>query len=102
MRLWEQPAAGVRGPDRFAASHGRCILDQHLKWLMQLRQADRRVPLVVGGSVITLEDGEKMRQSGVAAVLTSSTGSNDLIECVRALSASRKRANPKAAQHSVP
>jgi len=51
------------------------------------------IPVVIGGSVITPEDSEKMRQSGVAAVFTSSTDGNKLIECVRALSGSRKRSD---------
>jgi len=57
----------------------------------QLRTRGSEIPVVIGGSVITPEDGERMRQSGVAAVFTSSTGSDDVIECVRALSASRKK-----------
>jgi len=67
----------------------------------QLRTRGSEIPVVIGGSVITPEDGEKMRQSGVAAVFTSSTANDDVIECVRALSASTKRSNPKAAQPSV-
>ena len=67
----------------------------------QLRTHGSDIPVIIGGSVITPEDGEKMRQSGVAAVFTSSTDSNDLIECVRALSAFRKRTDPVTAQPSV-
>lgn len=59
--------------------------------IQQLRTRGSDIPVVVGGSVITPEDSEKMRQSGVAAVFTSSTDSDDLIERVRALIASRKK-----------
>jgi len=61
--------------------------------IRQLRTRGSDIPVVIGGSVITPEDSENMRQSGVAAVFTSSTDSNDLIECVRALSASRKKSH---------
>jgi len=59
--------------------------------IRQLRTRGSDIPVVIGGSVITPEDSENMRQSGVAAVFTSSTDSNDLIECVRALIASRNK-----------
>jgi methylmalonyl-CoA mutase, C-terminal domain len=71
------------------------------KLVQQLRTRGSDIPVVIGGSVITPEDGEKMRQSGVAAVFTSSTGSDDVIECVRALSAAKKRTNPVPAQQPV-
>jgi methylmalonyl-CoA mutase C-terminal domain/subunit len=56
----------------------------------ELRKRGSDIPVVIGGSVITLEDGEKMRQSGVAAVFTSTVDTTDVIECLRALSKSRK------------
>jgi len=59
----------------------------------ELRMRGSDIPVVIGGFVITPEDSEKMRQSGVAAVFTSSTDGNKLIECVRALSGSRKRSD---------
>ena len=58
----------------------------------ELRKRGSDIPVVIGGSVITPEDGEKMRQSGVAAVFTSSVDIDELVECVRALSKSRNRA----------
>lgn len=58
--------------------------------LEELRARGSDIPVVIGGSVITPEDGESMRRSGVAAVFTKSTGSDDIIECVRALCAARK------------
>ncbi len=57
----------------------------------ELRMRGSDIPVVIGGSVITPEDCEKMRHSGVAAVFTSSTDGNKLIECVRVLSGLRKR-----------
>ncbi len=59
----------------------------------ELRMRGSDIPVVIGGSVITPEDSEQMRRSGVAAVFTSSTDGNKLIECVRALSGSRKRSD---------
>jgi methylmalonyl-CoA mutase, C-terminal domain len=59
----------------------------------ELRGRGADIPVVIGGSVITAEDGESMRRSGVAAVFAKSTGSDEIIECVRALCASR-RDNP--------
>ncbi len=64
----------------------------------ELRMRGSDIPVVIGGSVITPEDSEKMRQSGVAAVFTSSTDGNTLIECVRTLSASRKRSDQQSAK----
>lgn len=61
----------------------------------ELRKRGSDIPVVIGGSVITPEDGEKMRQCGVAAVFTSSVDTDELIECLRALSKSRKRAVPR-------
>ncbi len=69
--------------------------------IQQLRTRRSDIPVVIGGSVISPEDGEKMRQSGVAAVFASSTDSNDLIECVRALSARGRRAISTVAQYST-
>ena len=64
----------------------------------ELRMRGSDIPVVIGGSVITPEDSERMRRSGVAAVFTSSTDGNQLIECVRALSGSRKRADQQSAK----
>jgi len=63
----------------------------------ELRKRGTDIPVVIGGSVITAEDGEKMRQSGVAAVFTSSTDTGELIECMRILSKSRKMGQSGAA-----
>jgi len=57
----------------------------------ELKARGSDIPVVIGGSVITPEDSERMRQTGVAAVFTNATDSNALIECVRALSAARKK-----------
>lgn len=56
----------------------------------ELRTRGSDIAVVIGGSVITPEDGEKMREAGVAAVFTTLTDGEKVIECVRALSASRK------------
>ena len=57
----------------------------------KLKERGSDIPVIIGGSVITPEDGEKMRRAGVAAVFTSGSDSDGLIECVRALSAARRR-----------
>ncbi len=62
----------------------------------ELRKRGSDIPVVIGGSVITPEDGEKMRQSGVAAVFTSSTDTGERIERLRVLSRSRKRGHSGA------
>jgi methylmalonyl-CoA mutase, C-terminal domain len=59
----------------------------------ELHERGSDIPVVIGGSVITPEDAESMRRSGVAAVFAKSTGSEEVIECVRALCASRRH-NP--------
>ena len=59
--------------------------------LEKLKERGSDIPVIIGGSVITREDGEKMRRAGVAAVFTSGSDSDGLIECVRALSAARRR-----------
>lgn len=61
--------------------------------IQQLRTSGSDIPVVIGGSVITPEDSEKMQRLGVAAVFTSSTDSNELIECVRSLIASGKKSH---------
>jgi methylmalonyl-CoA mutase C-terminal domain/subunit len=63
----------------------------------KLKERGSDIPVIIGGSVITPEDGEKMRQAGVAAVFTSASDSDGLIECVRALSAARARRLPAGA-----
>jgi methylmalonyl-CoA mutase, C-terminal domain len=55
--------------------------------LEKLKERGSDIPVIIGGSVITPEDGEKMRQAGVAAVFMGASDSDGLIECVRALSA---------------
>jgi methylmalonyl-CoA mutase, C-terminal domain len=56
----------------------------------ELRTRGSDIPVVIGGSVITAEDAEKMRQAGVAAVFANATDGETVIECIRALSAPRK------------
>jgi methylmalonyl-CoA mutase, C-terminal domain len=58
----------------------------------ELRNRGSDIPVVIGGSVITAEDAERMRQAGVAAVFAHATDGEKVIECIRALSAPRKAA----------
>ncbi len=53
-----------------------------------LKQNDLDVPVVLGGSVITEEDAEKMLDKGVAAVFGSGSVVTDMIDTVRNLAAS--------------
>jgi methylmalonyl-CoA mutase C-terminal domain/subunit len=62
----------------------------------ELRNRGSDIPVIIGGSVITPEDGEKMRQSGVAAVFTSSVDADELIERLRALIRSKSKVQPSA------
>jgi methylmalonyl-CoA mutase, C-terminal domain len=62
----------------------------------ELRNRGSDIPVIIGGSVITPEDGEKMRQSGVAAVFTSSVDADELIERLRALIRSKSKVQPTA------
>jgi len=58
----------------------------------ELRSRGSDIPVVIGGSVITAEDAEKMRQAGVAAVFAHATDGEKVIECIRSLSAPRRAA----------
>jgi methylmalonyl-CoA mutase C-terminal domain/subunit len=60
----------------------------------ELRKRGSDIPVVVGGSIITAEDGRKMQESGVAAVFTSSVDTQVVIESIRALSKSRRKMIP--------
>lgn len=53
--------------------------------LKELKVRGSDIPVVVGGSVITAEDGASLLNSGVAAVFTSSTDTRAVIERLRAL-----------------
>jgi len=60
--------------------------------IAELRNRGSDIPVVIGGSVITAEDGDRMRQAGVAAVFAHATDGEKVIECIRALSAPRRAA----------
>jgi len=66
--------------------------------VVELRKRGSDIPVVIGGSVITPEDGEKIRESGVSAVFTSSARADEIIECLRELSKARKRGKSQAIQ----
>ena len=63
----------------------------------ELRKRGSTIPVVIGGSVISAADGQKMRDAGVAAVFSTSMDSERVIECARALCASRKNNEPNNA-----
>jgi methylmalonyl-CoA mutase C-terminal domain/subunit len=56
----------------------------------ELRKRGSDIPVIIGGSVITPEDGVKMREAGVAAVFATAMDGEKVIETVRALSVSRR------------
>ena len=57
----------------------------------ELRKRGSNIPVVIGGSVITAKDGQKMREAGVAAVFSASDRySERVIDCVRVLCAAKK------------
>lgn len=52
-----------------------------------LKAKDLDIPLIIGGSVITEEDGKAMLERGVAAVFGSGSVVTDMIDAVRKLAA---------------
>jgi methylmalonyl-CoA mutase C-terminal domain/subunit len=57
--------------------------------VQELRKRGSMIPVVIGGSVITPEDGETIQEAGVSAVFSSSVETQDVIECLRTLSKSK-------------
>ncbi len=58
-------------------------------------ELDRRgadIPVIIGGSVITADDAEAMRAAGVAAVFSSAMDGEEVVNCVRDLTAARRAA----------
>ena len=53
--------------------------------LERLRQHSLSIPVVLGGSVITQTDAEKLHQKGVAAVFTSSCTTDEVVRAIRKL-----------------
>ena len=50
-----------------------------------LRQKGSRIPVVIGGSVITAADAQRMKEAGVAAVFPAGALDLDIIEAIRNL-----------------
>ena len=57
----------------------------------ELRKLGSDMPVIIGGSVITPDDAEKMRAAGVSAVFSTAMDGEKVIECVRQLSMSRRK-----------
>jgi methylmalonyl-CoA mutase, C-terminal domain len=57
----------------------------------ELRDRGSDIPVVIGGSVITPEDEQNMREAGVAAVFATAMDGEKVIENVRALSVQRRK-----------
>lgn len=64
------------------------------KLLEELARLGSDIPVIIGGSVITVEDAERMRKAGVAAVFASTMDGEKMIDTVRSLSAMRKAKRP--------
>lgn len=58
----------------------------------ELKKRGSNIPVVVGGSVITSEDGEMLLDRGVSAIFTSSTDTQEVIERLRELIRSTRHA----------
>ncbi len=70
----------------------------YLPDLMQrLAAAERQVPVVVGGSVLTARDLEELTKLGVAGVFPAGSQPDDMINAIRDLAAERVRERTEAA-----
>jgi methylmalonyl-CoA mutase C-terminal domain/subunit len=58
--------------------------------IAELRERGADIPVIIGGSVITADDAERMRQAGVAAVFATAVDGAKMIEAVRSLSQARR------------
>lgn len=54
-----------------------------------LREKTARIPVVVGGSVITPGDGKKLVEMGVAASFGPSSTDEEILDAIRAIAAKR-------------
>lgn len=57
----------------------------------ELRERGSDIQVIIGGSVITPEDGEKMKAAGVAAVFATAMDGEKVIDTVRELGAARRQ-----------
>jgi methylmalonyl-CoA mutase C-terminal domain/subunit len=48
------------------------------------------IPVVLGGSIITAADAERMRQQGAAAVFGSGSGSDEIVKAISELASTRQ------------
>lgn len=62
------------------------------KLIEELHRQASDIPVIIGGSVITAEDASAMRAAGVAAVFSSAMDSEEIVNCVRDLTAARRTA----------
>ncbi|MDP6708456.1 MAG: cobalamin-dependent protein [Alphaproteobacteria bacterium] len=70
----------------------------YLPELMErLGSADRTVPVVVGGSVLTPKDREELQKLGVAGVFPAGSEPDDIVDAIRDLAAERVRQRTEAA-----
>jgi len=63
----------------------------------RLKAADREVPVVVGGSVLTARDHHELTKLGVAGVFPAGSQPDDMINTIRDLAAGRVRERTEAA-----
>ena len=64
----------------------------YLPELIQLfKDNEVDIPIVLGGSIITPRDVEKIREMGVAAAFGPSSSNEEMIETIKVLASKRKR-----------
>lgn len=57
--------------------------------LEELRSRGSHIPVIIGGSVITPQDADTMREAGVAGVFPTAMDAEKIVDCIRELEASR-------------
>ncbi len=67
------------------------ISDAGAALIDELRNRGSDIPVIIGGSVITPDDEQKMCEAGVAAVFATAMDGEKVIEIVRALSVQRRK-----------
>lgn len=65
--------------------------------MQQLGAAGRKLPVVVGGSVLTARDRNELTKLGVAGVFPAGSQPDDMIDAIRGLAADRVRQRTEAA-----
>jgi methylmalonyl-CoA mutase, C-terminal domain len=62
--------------------------------LRRLGEGGLRIPLVLGGSILTRSDRELLHEKGVAAVFGAGASSGEIVETIQRLTAERRGSGP--------